>query len=254
MLSGRSALVTGAASGIGRRVALRLAGMGARVVAADIDVAGGEATVAEARAAGGEMAFVAADIADPDQNTTLIAAVRDLYGGLDLACNNAGLDGRIARFTEFDLADLQRVLAVNVTGTFLAMQGQIRLMEQGGGGAIVNVASVAGLLGMPRMALYSAAKHAVVGLTRSAGLEYARRGIRINAVCPGGIETPMLARLADHAGGQDRSGAAALTAAHPIGRLGQPAEVAELITWLLSPAASFMAGAVIPVDGGYSAI
>jgi NAD(P)-dependent dehydrogenase (short-subunit alcohol dehydrogenase family) len=243
---GKVALVTGGASGIGRASAERFAGAGAKVVVADLDDAQGGGTVGAINASGGEAVFVRVDVADPEQVTAMVSTAVDGFGRLDIAVNSAGLPGTYAAFDDQRLDDWQRTIAVNLTGTFLAMQAQIPPMLAAGGGAIVNVASAAGLMGFANLPAYVASKHGVVGLTKSVALEYARQGIRVNAVCPGSVRTQMLEGFA----GGDEKALEGMGKMTPVGRLGTPHEIAEAIVWLCSDAASYVTGHAMAVDGG----
>jgi len=246
-LEGKVALVTGAGSGIGRATALACAREGAKVVAADIAVEGGEETVAHIKRAGGEAIFVATDVTQANAVQALIAAAVAAYGRLDCAHNNAGIEGVWATTADYPEDDWDRVMAVNLKGVWLCMKYEIPQMLQQGGGAIVNTASLAGLVGAKRLAAYVASKHGVVGLTKTAALEYAKAGIRVNAVCPGVIHTAMVERMFF----QRRSQVVErLAASEPLGRLGTPEEVAEAVVWLCSDAASFVTGHALSVDGG----
>lgn len=247
--SGKAALVTGAASGIGRASALAFAQAGAAVIAADIDPDGAEETVRLIAGAGGEATVVVADVALAADVTRLMAETVARYGRLDYALNNAGIASRGELTHDLDEDTWARVLAVNLTGVWRCLKGEItQMLAQGSGGAIVNMASIAGLVGGTTSS-YVASKHGVVGLTKQAALEYAARGIRINAVCPGVIETPMVARaFASRPGLEER-----WRAAEPMGRLGEAAEVAAAVIWLCSDAASFVTGVAFPVDGGWVA-
>lgn len=248
-LTNRTAIVTGGASGIGRAVALAYAREGARVVVSDIDEEGGAETVGlieEEAASGAEAVFVRADVSSPDDHEALVEAAVERFGALHIACNNAGIGGELARVGEMSLDGWRKVISINLDGVFYAMHAQIPRMLEAGGGTIVNMASILGQVGTANSAAYVAAKHGVVGLTKSAALEYASRGIRVNAVGPGYIDTPLLESLPDEARG-------ALVDLHPIGRLGTAGEVAGLVTWLSGEGASFVHGAYFPVDGGYLA-
>lgn len=248
LLEDRTAIVTGAGSGIGRAIALAYAREGARQVLSDLNEEGGEETVRQIRDAypEAEAVFLRADAASPEDNETLVRAAVDRFGGLHIACNNAGIGGELKPVGELSIEGWRKVVEVNLSGVFYAMRYQIPAMLESGGGAIVNMASILGQVGTPGAAGYVSAKHGVLGLTRTAALEYTAQGIRVNAIGPAYIDTPLLSALPDDA-------RPALVALHPIGRLGRPEEVAELAVWLASPAASFVSGSYYPVDGGYLA-
>jgi NAD(P)-dependent dehydrogenase (short-subunit alcohol dehydrogenase family) len=216
-------------------------------VAADVEVAGGEATVAQIKQAGGEAIFIQTDVSFAAAVEALMAQAVATYGRIDCAHNNAGIEGAWAMTAAYPEDAWDRVIAVNLKGVWLCMKYELPHMLRQGGGAIVNTSSLAGLVGARRMSAYVASKHGVAGLTKTAALEYARSGIRINAVCPGIIRTPMVERafLSRHADLEDR-----LASAEPIGRLGTPEEVAEAVVWLCSDAASFVTGHTLSVDGG----
>jgi len=245
---GKVAIVTGAAHGIGRAACTMFAEHGAKVVGADVDQAAGEETVAIVRAAGGEAVFVRTDVSVPaDVEGMVETAVRE-YGRLDFAHNNAGIAGSGLPIPEYPIDDWNRGIGVMLSGVFLGMKYEIpRILEQGGG-AIVNTSSGAGLIGFPGMCAYVAAKHGVIGLTKTAALEYATQNIRINSICPGTARTKM---VDDWLAG-DPNNEAEVAGYHPIGRIADPREIAELVIWLCSDAASFMLGAAIPIDGGYT--
>jgi NAD(P)-dependent dehydrogenase (short-subunit alcohol dehydrogenase family) len=247
-LANRTAIVTGGASGIGRAVALAYARDGARVVVSDIDEDRGAETVEliEQATSGAEAVFLRADVSRPDDHEALVAAAVERFGALHVACNNAGIAGELAPVAEMSVDGWRKVIAINLDGVFYAMRAQIPRMLEAGGGTIVNMASILGQVGTANSAGYVAAKHGVVGLTKTAALEYASQGIRVNAVGPGYIDTPLLEDLPDEA--RD-----ALVDLHPIGRLGRAEEVAELVAWLSGERASFVQGAYFPVDGGYLA-
>lgn len=242
-------LVTGGASGIGRETALAFAREGGLVVLADIDEAGGEGVAAEIAAAGGQAWAVRCDVAEQEQVVSLLAEITDRYGRLDVAFNNAGIEGEPRRTAEVDADDFERIMGVNVRGVWLCMKYEIPLMVAQGGGVIVNTASVAGLVGAHSLPVYAASKHAVMGLTRSAALEYARKGLRINAVCPAVIRTPMIER----ANSQFPALGQAAIVNNPSRRLGEASEVAAAVLWLASAEASFVNGVGLPIDGGLTA-
>ncbi len=248
MFSGRVALVTGAGSGIGRASAIAFAKEGARVVVSDVDHAGGLETVREIEAAYGEASFIPCNVADSTQVSKLFEATLELWGRLDYAHNNAGVSQARGKLANVDINEWHRVIQTNLSGVFLCMQAEIKIMQSQGEGAIVNTASTVGLRGGPGLAVYSASKHGVIGLTRSAALEYAKSGIRINAVCPGAVATPML----DTSFPLPEEQAKAI-AMSPIGRIGTPDDIAGLVVWLCSPAAGFITAAAMVSDGGITA-
>ena len=246
---GKVALVTGAGSGIGRQSALAFAREGARVVVADVAPIGGDETVRLIEAEGGEATFVQADVSKPADVEALVRKTVATYGELDFAHNNAGIEGAQASTVDCTEDCWDRTIDVNLKGVWLCMKYEIPEMLKNHGGAIVNTSSVAGLVGFANVPAYTASKHGVAGLTKVAALEYAKQGIRVNAVCPGVIRTPMIERFT--AGKPEVE--AQLTAGEPIGRLGTPDEIANAVIWLCSDDASFVTGAAIPVDGGWVA-
>lgn len=242
------ALVTGAASGIGRACARLYAQAGAKVIVSDVDNQGGAETVRLITDAGGKASFIQADVSDPAACERLVQGSLTQYGRLDYSCNNAGIGGEQNATADYSIDGWLKVIGINLSGIFYCMKYQIPAMLNSGGGAIVNMASILGQVGFAGAPAYVAAKHGVVGLTRATAIDYAARGIRVNAVGPAFIETPMIAALEAEADLKKM-----LVDLHPIGRLGQPTEVAELVIWLSSPRAAFVTGAYYAVDGGYLA-
>lgn len=247
---GKVALVTGGGSGIGRSTSLVYAKGGAKVVIVDRDVEGGEETDQLIKEAGGESILVHADVANPADCQLMTDRAIETYGRLDCAFNNAGVGGRSGKMTaDYAEEDWDRVIGINLKGVWLCMRAEITQMLKQGRGAIVNTASIAGLTGLRGTCAYVAAKHGVAGLTKAAALEYAGDGIRVNAVCPGYIDTPLTRPIFESFDGME----AEVVARHPLGRLGQPQEIADAVAWLSSDAASFVTGHTLPVDGGYMA-
>lgn len=249
MLENKVALVTGAAMGIGEATALALAKEGAKVVVSDTSPKG-EELVGRIRKEGGDARFIAADVSKPAEVKALIDGAVKAFGRLDVAFNNAGIGGEQAPTADMTEAGWEKTLSVNLSGVFYCMKYELAQMLQQGGGAIVNNASILGTVGFAGAAAYVAAKHGVLGLTRTAALEYATRGVRVNAVCPGFIETPMLS-----AAGllQNKDARAMLEGLHALNRLGRPDEVAQAVVFLASERASFITGHPMLVDGGYVA-
>lgn len=239
-------MVTGAGSGIGRATALAFARAGARVVVSDVLKDMGERTVALIREEGGEALFVECDVAQVSQVEALVGGTVKAFGRMDCAFNNAGIEGHQAQTADSDEENFDRVIAVNLRGVFLSMKYEIRAMVAQGGGAIVNNASVAALVGFAGLPAYCASKGGVIQLTRTAALEYADKGIRINAVCPGVVRTQMIDRIT----GGDPEAEARFVALQPVGRMGTPEEIANAVVWLCSDQASFVTGHPMVVDGG----
>lgn len=244
---GKVAIVTGAGSGIGAATSRQLAGEGAEVLVADINADSASEVAAEIRAAGGKARDFAVDVTDANAVESLVNFATRELGGLHLAVNNAGTEAARKATANYSLEEWHRVMNVNLHGTFYCMKHEIAAMLACGGGAIVNVSSILGSVALPTASAYTAAKHGVVGLTKAAAIEYARMGIRINAVGPGWIETPLLS------GHQELANTRRLEALQPMGRRGTPEEVAALVCFLLSNEASFIAGSYHLVDGAYTA-
>jgi len=246
LLAGKGALITGAASGIGRATALAFAREGARVAVADVDGSGGEAVAAQIRDGGGEARFFPTDVSREAAVEAAVSGTVAAFGRLDCAVNNAGITGAPSPLQDLALADFERVIAINLQGVFLCMKHEIRAMRAQGGGAIVNMASGSGLIATPWLAAYCASKHGVLGLTKTAAVENARDGIRVNAICPGATDTPTLARTM----AIDPQVEKMVLASLPGGRLGESGEIAEAAVWLCSDRASFVSGESMLVDGG----
>lgn len=243
------AIVTGGSSGIGAATARRFGAEGATVVVADTNTEWGQATVDDIRADGGEAMFVETDVADPDAVAAMVEATVDEYGGLDYAVNNAGIEGENLPSPQQSFQDWQRVIDINLQGVFAGLHAEIPAILESDGGAIVNTASVAGITGFPGLAPYVASKHGVIGLTKTAAIEFGRENLRVNAVCPGVIDTPMVQRSQED-GEEALEGAIRAT---PLGRAGEPEEVGAAIVWLCSDDASYISGESLVIDGGLSA-
>jgi NAD(P)-dependent dehydrogenase (short-subunit alcohol dehydrogenase family) len=252
ILEGKVALVTGGASGIGQATAVVMAREGARVAVADRAEADAAATVGMINAAGGQAIAIGADVTREEDVAAMVARTVSAFGRIDCAFNNAGIATRAVgppgqRTHEFSQEAFDRMLAVNLTGVFLCLKHEVtQMLAQGGGGAIVNTASIAGLIGLATSSHYVAAKHGVVGLTKSAAIEYAQDGIRVNCVNPGYVQTPMTKETIEERGGD-------ILAKVPMRRFGVPDEIAEAVAWMCSDKASFMTGASHIIDGGYQA-
>lgn len=250
VLNGKTALVTGGASGIGRAIALAYAREGAAVVVGDIDEAGGRDTVANIESSGGRARYEFIDVTRAEHHLAVIDIVKRTFGALHVACNNAGISrgpsGTYLPLAEVELGDWARIIDVNLSGVFYGMRAQIPALMEAGGGAIVNVASVMSQVARQGISAYVASKHGVLGLTRAGALDYASHGIRVNAIGPGYVDTPLLRART----GFERT---VLKGLHPVGRLGEAGEIAALALWLSSDQASFVTGAYFPIDGGFLA-
>ena len=245
-LADKVGIVSGGSSGIGRSTVLEMAARGAAVIVADVDDAGGEAVAAEVQAAGGKAIFQHTDVSDADAVAAMVGSALSNFGRLDIAYNNAGIEGKQAPLPDQKMTDVQRAFDIMINGVYTSMQQEIPAMLETGGGAIVNASSIWGLNSWPEWSAYTTAKHAVSGMTKVAALEFAAKGVRINAVAPGPVLTPLLLRgwNNDPAKASDRV---------PMRRIGQPEEIAHVVCWLCSDESSFVTGHIMPVDGGMSA-
>lgn len=245
-MKNKTVIITGAASGIGKATATLFAKQGANVIVSDIQESEGNAVVKDIITAGGKASFFKTDVSKPEEMEALVNFAVKTYGKLDVAVNNAGIGGELNPIADMSIEGWQKVIAVNLNSLFYGMKYQIQAMLKSGGGSIVNISSILGAVGFAGSAGYTAAKHGVVGLTQTSALEYSAQNIRINAVGPGFIDTPLLNAL-------DAEMKKQIVALHPIGRLGKSEEVAELIYWLSSDKSSFVTGSYYPIDGGYLA-
>lgn len=246
-LQDRTVLVTGAASGIGKATALLYGQLGAKVMLSDLNEEAGQQVTEQLLAAGGTARFFQADVSDPAQCQQLIQETVSSFGTLDIAFNNAGIGGELNLTADYSIEGWQQIINVNLNSVFYCLKYELEAMlKQDSPGSIVNMASILGQVGTAQSPGYVAAKHGIVGLTQTAAIEYAAKGIRINAIGPAYIDTPLLGTLPDDV-------KAVLVGLHPIGRLGRSEEVAELVVWLSSDKASFVTGSYYPIDGGYLA-
>ena len=249
LLDGKVALITGAGSGIGRATALIFAREGARLMLSDVVAEGGEETLRMVKQTGAEAHFMKSDVSKLPEVEALVAKIIASWGRMDCAFNNAGIEGEFSATPDCSLENWGRVIAINLSGVFYCMKYEIPAMLKNGGGTIVNTSSICGLVAIANTAAYTAAKHGVAGLTKTAALEFSSQGIRVNAVCPGFIRTPMVARVMDRGSFDEK----AVVQTHPINRLGEAEEIAEAVLWLSTDASSFVSGVPMPIDGAYLA-
>jgi NAD(P)-dependent dehydrogenase (short-subunit alcohol dehydrogenase family) len=247
--AGKVALVTGGSFGIGSATAVAYACQGAKVVIADWIEDPEKTTIKKIKAIGGECTFIKCDTSKSNEVEKLMKTIVSVFGRLDYAFNNAGIEGATANTAECSEENWDKIININLKGVWLCMKNEIAFMLKHGGGTIINCASVAGLRGFAGLPAYVVSKHGVIGLTKNAALEYAKNGIRVNAVCPGVIKTAMIDRIT----GEDKQVEKQFTDMEPVGRMGQPEEVAEAVVWLCSEKASFVTGVAMPVDGGWIA-
>ncbi len=245
----KTVIITGGASGIGKAAALLFAAHGANVAVSDIRSEDGEKVAGLIKEKNGSAIFIKTDVSNPAQVKELIAKTTQIFGGLHYAFNNAGIEGKADPIDRMDVEEFQNLININLKGVWLCMKYEIQWMLDHSGGSIVNTSSVAGLVGFPGIAHYTASKHAINGLTKAVALEYAQKGIRVNAVCPGVIETAMIDRYT----GGDSKAMEGLVASEPVGRMGKPEEIAEAALWLCSEKGSFVTGHTMVVDGGMTA-
>lgn len=245
-MKNKTIIITGAASGIGKAAAVLFAQQEANVVIADIQEKEGKATTDYIVAGGGKASFCKTDVSKPSDMEALVSFATKTYGKIEVAVNNAGISGELNHIADMSIEGWQKVIAINLSSVFYGMKYQIQAMLQSGGGSIINISSILGAVGFAGSAGYSAAKHGIIGLTQTAALEYAASNIRINAIGPGFVDTPLLDALDEEMKQQ-------IVDLHPIGRLGKSEEIAEMILWLSSNKASFVNGSYHPIDGGYLA-
>ncbi len=248
-LENKVALVTGAAKGIGLATARRLAELGSTVVLSDIDRDQGAASAEDLQSQGRDVRFIAADVSNPDDVDNLFKQIENEFGKLDIAFNNAGIEGRLVPIDQATIEDWDQLIGINLSGVFYCMRGEIPLLRAAGGGVIINCSSIAGLVGTAGGGIYCASKHGVIGLTRAVAIDLATEGIRVNAICPGAIETEMVSRVLAERPEQRK----VIESMQPIRRLGTPNEIASAVAWLSQDDAALVTGVTLPLDGGWTA-